>query len=145
MEAIKYDDGKPRLGLVPPHAMLGMGRALTYGALKYDSYNYKQGIGLDHNRYYDALLRHLFAWIGGEDNDPESKLNHLDHVLACSAMLADAVYSGIGNDTRFKTETQTIEQIGCFHEWIDSWRVGLEIPDKICLKCSLLQCGKKID
>lgn len=100
--AIKYDGGKPRLGLFPTHAILAGGRALTYGVDKYSDYNYKKGDGLDWNRYYDALLRHLFAWIGGEEYDSESGLRHTDHIVACSAMLADAVESKIGKDTRFK-------------------------------------------
>jgi len=100
--SVKHDQGKPRLGLIPTEAILAAGRALTYGVDKYADYNYKTGEGLDWNRYYDALLRHLFAWIGGEEKDKESNLSHLDHVMACSSMLADAVESGIGKDTRFK-------------------------------------------
>jgi len=100
--SVKYDQGKPRLGLFPTEAILAGGRALTYGVDKYADYNYKQGEGLDWNRYYDALLRHLFAWIGGEEYDKESGLRHTDHVMACAAMLSDAVESGIGKDTRFK-------------------------------------------
>ena len=109
--SVKHDQGKPRLGLIPTEAMLAAGRALTYGVDKYSDYNYKNGEGLDWNRYYDALLRHLFAWIGGEENDKESKLSHLDHVMACSSMLADAVNSNIGKDTRFEKPIQ-VEHIG---------------------------------
>ena len=109
--SVKYDEGKPRLGLFPTQAILAGGRALTYGVEKYSDYNYKNGEGLDWNRYYDALLRHLFAWIGGEDNDKESKLSHLDHVMACCAMLADAVNSGIGKDTRFNTPKDAWDDI----------------------------------
>ena len=58
MDSVKYDDGKPKLGLIPTHAAFGMGRALGYGALKYDNFNYKTGTGLDWDRYYSALLRH---------------------------------------------------------------------------------------
>ena len=110
MKAIKFDNAKPMLGLFPSHAIFAGGRALTYGAKKYNNYNYKQGEGLDWNRYYDALLRHLFAWIGGEDNDKESKLSHLDHMMACAAMLTDAVNSGIGKDTRFNNKGQWKEK-----------------------------------
>jgi hypothetical protein len=102
MKAIKNDLNKPNLGLIPPKAIFGIGRALDYGSKKYHDYNYKTGSGLDWIRVYSALLRHLQAWIDNEDLDPESKLNHLDHVGACSVMLMDLVYSNIGKDTRFK-------------------------------------------
>ena len=32
MNGLKYDDGKPRLDLVPPEAVMALGRVLTYGA-----------------------------------------------------------------------------------------------------------------
>lgn len=102
--SVKYDQGKPRLGLIPTEAIMAAGRALTYGVDKYSDYNYKKGEGLDWNRYYDALLRHLYAWIGGEEYDLESGLRHTDHVVACASMLCDAVESNIGKDTRFKRE-----------------------------------------
>lgn len=102
MESIKYDDGKPKMSLIPTHAAFGMARALTHGALKYDSFNYKSGEGLAWDRYSSALLRHLFAWLGGQDFDTDSGLRHTDHVLACAAMLCDAVESNIGEDTRFE-------------------------------------------
>ena len=102
VEAVKFDQEKPRLGLIPPNSINSTGRALTYGAKKYHEYNYKTGSGLDWDRVYSPLLRHLEAWIDGEDFDPESGLNHLDHVGACVAMLQDLVFSKIGKDTRFK-------------------------------------------
>src|SRR3990172_12466143 len=103
MEAIKYDQQKPKLGLIPPKAVFSTGRAMTYGENKYHAYNYKTGAGLDWDRVYSPLLRHLEAWLDGEDIDPESGLNHLDHVGACTVMLQDLVFSKIGKDTRFKS------------------------------------------
>lgn len=101
-DAVKFDKEKPRLGLIPPKAIFSTGRALTYGAKKYHEYNYKTGKGLDWDRVFSPLMRHLESWIGGEDIDPESGLNHLDHAGACMAMLQDLVFSKIGMDTRFK-------------------------------------------
>lgn len=111
-EAIKYDDGKEKLGLIPTHAMFSTGRALTHGAKKYHDYNYKYGSGLDWDRIYSPLLRHLFKWIGGEDIDKESGLNHLDHVGACTSMLQDLVFSGIGKDTRFTSNSLVLGREG---------------------------------
>lgn len=101
ISAVKYDDEKPKLGLVPPKAIIQIGKAMTFGAKKYNNYNYKSGKGLDWDQYYNALLRHLMSWMDGENLDPESKLNHLSHMGACAVMLIDAVQSNIGKDTRF--------------------------------------------
>lgn len=101
-KAVKYDTVKPRLDLLPPTAVWGIGEALTYGAKKYADFNYKRGDGLDWGRVFAANIRHLNQWNGGEDLDTESGLNHLKHAGACNAMLIDLVESGIGKDTRFK-------------------------------------------
>lgn len=39
------------------------------------------------DRYYDALMRHVEAWRGGEQYDPESSLPHLCHALFCTMCL----------------------------------------------------------
>lgn len=100
--AIKYDTVKPKLSLIPFHATWGIGEAMTYGANKYNDYNYKRGKGLDWCRVLSANLRHLIQWNAGEDLDQESGLNHLKHAGACNVMLIDLVESKIGKDTRFK-------------------------------------------
>jgi hypothetical protein len=41
------------------------------------------------DRYYAAALRHLPAWRGGEELDPESGLTHLAHALANAAFLME--------------------------------------------------------
>jgi hypothetical protein len=81
----KFDQGKPSLTLVPAEALIGMTRALDYGAKKYGRYNYRDGI--KHSRLLDAALRHLTAILAGEDIDPESGNSHLWHALASLAML----------------------------------------------------------
>lgn len=103
-QPIKYDKDKPKLGLFPPKAFIEIGKAMTFGSRKYNSYNYKFGNGLDWDQYYNALLRHLMAWLDGEEFDKESGLRHTSHAGACLAMLIDAVESGIGRDTRFRGE-----------------------------------------
>jgi hypothetical protein len=84
-EGKKFDGGKLRMDLIPVEAIEGIARVLTFGAEKYGDRNWEQGIKF--GRLYAALLRHLFAWFKGEDTDPESKLNHIDHVLACATFL----------------------------------------------------------
>jgi hypothetical protein len=96
VDAFKDDSGKIRMGLVPPELMRAAGRALTYGAAKYADHQFRNGKGITIHRAADALLRHLFAYLDGEDKDPVettppgSGLCHLDHVAACVAFLCVA-------------------------------------------------------
>jgi len=75
MAGTKNDLGKTRLDLIPPEAIELIGRAFTYGAIKYDDHNYRKGI--DYSRLYGAAQRHLNAFWGGEDIDEDSGLPHL--------------------------------------------------------------------
>lgn len=100
---VKNDAEKIRLDLVPESAILALGRVLTFGAKKYDPYNWKKGI--TYSRVYSALLRHLTAWHSGEDTDPESGLSHLDHALCNVAFLRDYIENNRTElDDRFKKE-----------------------------------------
>ena len=54
-------------------------------AKKYAKGNWTNGGGFDHSRVFNSLMRHLVAYQGGEDLDPESGLPHLDHIM-CNAM-----------------------------------------------------------
>lgn len=82
----KHDQDKLRLELVPISSIEAAARAFTYGAVKYADYNYASGEGLDPERLVGALLRHLNELRKGVTHDPESKLHHMDHVLACAMM-----------------------------------------------------------
>lgn len=100
----KYDSEKPRLDLLPVVALRGAGRVLAYGAKKYDPDNWRKVD--DRRRYLGAALRHLFAWAGGEDLDPESGLPHLDHAVCSVLFLAEADAQGLGKDTRPKASKE---------------------------------------
>jgi hypothetical protein len=82
----KHDAGKPDLTLVPLALEEACARALGFGAGKYGRNNFKGGI--KYTRVLAACLRHLRAWNERRDNDEESGLSHLDHAVACLAMLA---------------------------------------------------------
>ena len=102
MEATKKDIGKTQMHLLPPKALEGIAKIMTYGAGKYNPYNYKLGKGLNWDRLYSACMRHLNAWNDGEDRDPESGESHLFHAGCCIMMLIDLQESKIGKDTRFR-------------------------------------------
>lgn len=81
----KYDTGKPRMDLLPAAALEEIAKVLAFGAQKYDSWNWARGIA--YSRLAGAALRHLFARMRGEVNDPESGLPHLAHVGCCVLFL----------------------------------------------------------
>lgn len=80
--------------ILPPAFLVETARALTYGAGKYDRTNYLRVEG-GGQRYAAALLRHLVAWMGGEDNDPESGLHHLSCASANLAMMISCDSHGV--------------------------------------------------
>ena len=66
---IKHDSNKIRVGLLEPDFILGVAEVATFGANKYAKDNWKKCDDLD--RYKDAALRHLFAYLKGEKVDEE--------------------------------------------------------------------------
>ncbi len=79
-QASKKDEGKPRVELIPPEFLLDLAKVLEFGAKKYGDNNWRKG--LKWTRLYASALRHLFAWVGGEKLDKESKMPHLLHAIA---------------------------------------------------------------
>ncbi len=82
-QGIKHDGEKLPLQLLDPLALEGVAAVLAFGARKYAAENWRGGIS--YKRLLGAILRHTFAIIRGEDNDPESGLPHVDH-LGCTVM-----------------------------------------------------------
>ena len=83
MAGLRYNTGKLKWSLVSWKALAPMVRVLMFGAEKYDEHNWKKG--LKYTEVTESLQRHLNAFIEGEENDPESKLSHVGHIL-CNAM-----------------------------------------------------------
>lgn len=81
--AIKFDQGKPPMSLLSTTALVEIAKVLEFGKNKYGKNNYKSGMLW--SRVLDAPLRHIFAFIDKEDNDPESGISHIAHAC-CSLM-----------------------------------------------------------
>lgn len=79
----KFDHDKPHLAYLPIEPLEMVARVLDHGAVKYDRDNWKKCD--DPMRYMSAAMRHQFAWLKGEQLDPETGQNHLAHAL-CSLM-----------------------------------------------------------
>ena len=86
-DGTKYDQDKPRMDLLDAEALEGLARVLTFGATKYAAHNWRYGIS--NSRLIAALLRHTFAILRGEINDPESGHPHIDHVGCCWMFLSN--------------------------------------------------------
>ena len=96
MNGLKYDEGKTRLDLVPPEAVMALGRVLTYGAEKYEPNSWR---GVEPERYVAALLRHLMAYREwAKQHDPESEMPHMWHVLTNAAFLVALTRKEAGED-----------------------------------------------
>lgn len=97
--AIKYDANKPEYHHFPP-CLEEVAEVFTFGAKKYAAYNYRKG--MSHSRYFNAAMRHIWAYWRGEDIDSESGKSHLAHVVCCVLMLLQNKYDKVGQDDRFK-------------------------------------------
>lgn len=100
----KHDTSKPRISLVPAEFIEGVAKVLTFGAAKYDAYNWVKGF--DWYRLMDGVQRHLLAFERGEDIDPESGECHLLHATCGIMFLYMHWLLGLGKDTRWKRPTK---------------------------------------
>lgn len=81
----KNDQNKPDLSLLSSLWVTAVGAVLSFGKRKYAAHNWRKGFAI--SRPLAASLRHIFAFLQGEDLDPESGLPHLAHA-SCSLMFA---------------------------------------------------------
>ncbi|MEK6880832.1 MAG: dATP/dGTP diphosphohydrolase domain-containing protein, partial [Nanoarchaeota archaeon] len=58
-EAIKFDQEKPQMSLIPSLSLIEVAKVMTHGAKKYSAHNWMKGF--DWTRLYDAAQRHLTA------------------------------------------------------------------------------------
>ena len=98
-QAIKYDAEKPDYSLLPPAAIDEVAKVWTFGKKKYAAHNWTKGFAW--TRPLAASLRHIFAFMRGENLDPESGLNHLAHAICCLSMVIHFQKHGTGTDDRY--------------------------------------------
>jgi hypothetical protein len=103
MEAVNPKDiaarGKVPLSIVPPAALIEIARALQFGAVKYGRANWRTLEPIASN-YVDATMRHLAAWMDGEERAKDSNVHHLAHAAASLCILIDAMNCGTLQDDR---------------------------------------------
>jgi hypothetical protein len=100
-EGRKDDAGKAPWHLVPFDAVGCIVKVLDFGAKKYGPRNWEKG--MDWSRCFDATIRHLTAWHGGEARDAETGFSHLWHAGCCILFLIAYELRGTGRDDRPQT------------------------------------------
>lgn len=99
---VKYDAGKPDMSLISSVAITQLADVLTFGKKKYAANNWRKG--MEWGRVISAVFRHLYAWLRGEDIDPESGLPHLAHAMCGLMFLIEYAETKKGKDDRYKGE-----------------------------------------
>lgn len=97
-EGRKDDGAKDPWHLAPWDAFCAIVRVMRFGAEKYGTRNWEQGMAW--SRPFSALMRHLTAWWSGEAKDAETGYSHLWHAGCCIVFLIAYELRGIGQDDR---------------------------------------------
>jgi hypothetical protein len=85
-QGMKFDKNKPDYSLLPFAAVDEVVKVLTYGAAKYDRFNWEK---VEAVRYQAATMRHFSTHMQGEKIDPESGISHLAHAICSLLYLLD--------------------------------------------------------
>lgn len=97
---VKHDTGKLPWDLISVPAMDELLRVLEFGRKKYDAHNWRKGMAW--TRLISAAGRHLFAFLRGEDRDPETGYLHTAHLMCCAMFLTEYALLKRGTDDRYK-------------------------------------------
>ncbi len=97
----KIGSKKVPLSLIPSSALVHLAMVMKNGADKYGAYNWREK-KIQAMIYLDAALRHILAYIDGEDCASDSSMDHRAHAMACLAILLDADETGNLKDNRPK-------------------------------------------
>jgi hypothetical protein len=100
--AMRANVNKLRLDLLPFKAIEDIAEVITFGTKKYDENNWRKGFPW--TSLIASALRHIFAWIQGEDTDPESGLSHIAHAGCNLLFLLETIRTERGEDDRYRYE-----------------------------------------
>ena len=104
-KAKTYDDGKPPLAYLPWAGIDEVAQVQAYGHKKYKDFNnYRKGMEIGRN--LSCAIRHIRAFMEGEDLDKESGRNHLAHACCRLLFTLQNIHDGTATDDRFKKGTK---------------------------------------
>lgn len=87
-----------RFDLIPPEALTALAEHFGRGAEKYEDRNWERGYAWSLS--FAAMMRHLWAFWGGEDIDPETGTPHIVCAMWHCAVLSTFTSRKIGTDDR---------------------------------------------
>ena len=90
---------KAPIGVVPPSLLPFVAPAMAVGAEKYGPFNWREQ-PVQAMTYAEAAMRHILAWIDGQDAAEDTGISHIAHAIAGLAILADAFAAGNLLDNR---------------------------------------------
>jgi hypothetical protein len=98
-KALTYDTDKAPLARLPWKALTEMAQVMEYGNKKYGNYdNYRKGLEISRN--LSCAMRHIAAFMEGEDLDPESGRSHLGHAMCRLSYVLQNQADGVAIDDR---------------------------------------------
>ena len=101
MKAKTYDNAKPPLAWLPPEGMRAVARVQAYGHRKYKDFNnYRKGMEVSRN--CSCAMRHIMAYMDGEDFDRESGESHLAHAACRMMFILQNIHDQVEIDDRYK-------------------------------------------
>lgn len=98
-KALKFYDQKARLDLLSTLAIEEMCQVLAYGCRKYDADNWR--LGMCWRRLLRAAIGHIFAFMRGQDLDPETGRSHVAHAMCCLMFVLEYWITQGGSDDRW--------------------------------------------
>jgi hypothetical protein len=96
----RNNTGKPQLSynLLGAEVQAGEAAVWQFGADKYARGNWLKG--REYTDCANSLLRHLTDFLSGADNDIETGLPHVDHIVCCAKILSNAFHTRKDLDDR---------------------------------------------
>jgi len=109
--AIRFDQSKNRLDLIPPEALWELGLVYTYGTIKYEDNNWRKGMSW--SRVFGSIMRHCWKFWWGEEFDKESGLRHMAMAAwNCMTLLSYCTMNRDLDDRPFKDFNVPVEGSG---------------------------------
>lgn len=73
--SLRFNSNKPEISQLDPRFLLALAEHMKKGEEKYGKYNW--ALGQDYHTTFDCCMRHILAFMAGEDFDKESGTHHI--------------------------------------------------------------------